>query len=107
MDIIINTDNHIKASQEFKDKYKDELKETLKRFENYVTRYEVYFSDENKGKSGPEDKKCVIEVRFKGREPESVTYFADTVAHSFNGAVEKIKSLLDRLVGQLHQSQKH
>lgn len=101
MEIIINTDNHIKGTQEFKEKYKAELSESLKRFEGYVTRFDVYFSDENKGKSGPDDKKCVIEARVKGREAESVTHFADTVAHAFSGAVDKLKSLLDRVVGQM------
>lgn len=103
MEIIVHTDSHIKATQEFEGKYKSELQDSLKRFESYVTRYDVYFSDENRGKSGPDDKKCVIEIHFKGRDLEAVTHFADTVALSFSGGVEKVKSLLDRIVGQLQQ----
>lgn len=100
MDVIVNTDKHIQSPQEFKDKYREELRNGLKRFDEHVTRYEIYFSDENKGKSGPDDKKCVIEARIKGRNPETVTHYADTVALSFNGALDKMKSLLDRIVDQ-------
>lgn len=98
MEIIINTDNHIKGTSEFQEKYKQELSNSLKRFDSYITRCEVYFSDENKGKSAPDDKKCAIEVRIKGRNAETVTHFADTIAHAFNGAVDKMRNLLDRVV---------
>ncbi len=98
MEINVNTDNHIKGSAEFQEKYKQELSQSLKRFVPHITRCEIFFSDENKAKSSPDDKKCVIEARIKGRNPETVTHFADTVVHAFNGAVDKMRNLLDRVV---------
>ena len=101
MKIKINTDNHIKGSEEFKEEYKQLLAKSLSRFEEYVTRFEVYFSDENKAKKAVDDKKCVIEARVKGRNPESVSHNADTLKHAFDGALEKMKSVLAKVVSQL------
>lgn len=43
MDIIINSDNNVETSIEFKNYFKGELEQKLKRFDNYITRYEVFF----------------------------------------------------------------
>lgn len=102
MEIIINTDNHIHGGENFTEEYKQQLQKSLSRFEEYVTRFVVFFSDENKAKSSPDDKKCVIEARVKGRHPESVSHNADTLKHAFDGALEKMKSLLSKVVDQMH-----
>lgn len=98
MEIKINTDNHIDGHQRFIDNFTNELEQSLKRFENYVTRYEVYFSDENGDKNTPDDKKCVIEARVKHKNIERVSHNASEVHQSFEGAVRKMKAVLDKVV---------
>lgn len=100
MDILINTDNIVEANQDFKDKFRADLEHSLRRFENYVTRYEVFFSDSSSNKDTPNDHQCVIEARIKGRDPERVSSKGDNYHIAFNEAVDKIKSVLDRVVAQ-------
>lgn len=100
MDIIINSDNNVDTSIEFKNQYREELEQSLKRFESYVTRYEVFFSDEASNKESIGDHKCVIEARVKGRNPERVSHNGDNAKVAFDGAVSKIRAVLDRVVDQ-------
>lgn len=104
MDIIINTDNHIKGSEDFQEKYKAEIQQQLKRFDEYITRYEVFFKDVSNSHKAIDDKHCTIEARVKGRNPESVTHEADTVAHAFSGAIDKMRGVLDRVVDHHRKS---
>ena len=98
MDILINTDNQVDANQATKDFYRDELQSSLKRFEGYVTRFEVFFSDEASNKEAEGDQKCVIEARLKGRDPERVSSNASSQKAAFDGALDKIKVLLGRTI---------
>ncbi|MEC5395346.1 HPF/RaiA family ribosome-associated protein [Bergeyella sp. RCAD1439] len=101
MDIIINTDNQVEFTQKDKDFYREELQNNLKRFEEYLTRYEVFFSDESSNKDTPGDQKCVIEARIKGRNPERVSHNASERKAAFDGAVSKMRTVLDRVVAQM------
>lgn len=98
MDIKINTDNRIDGHQRFIDNYTMELQKSMARFDNYVTTFEVYFSDENGDKSTPDDKKCVIEARVKHKNPERVSHNASEIHQSFEGAVKKMRTVLDKVV---------
>lgn len=103
MEIKINTDNHIQGSEDFKEEYKKLLGNALERFEEHVTRFEVYFSDENKAKKAIDDKKCVIEARVKNRKVETVVHNADTLKHAFDGAINKMKTVLNKVV-EIHKN---
>ena len=100
MEIIINSDNEVKMDQAAKDYFRDEIQSSLKRFEDYVTRFEVFFSDESSNKDTPGDQKCVIEARLKGRNPESVSNNHSAQKAAFDGAVSKIRTVLDRVIAQ-------
>ncbi|MFV0606537.1 MAG: HPF/RaiA family ribosome-associated protein [Niabella sp.] len=101
MIIKINTDSHITGSESMIEKYSKELSKKLNRFTEYLTGVEVFFADENRGKSGIDDKKCTIEVRPKNRRSEAVSHNADTIDHAFSGAVSKLKAMLDTQIGKL------
>ncbi|MDO5616551.1 MAG: HPF/RaiA family ribosome-associated protein [Cruoricaptor ignavus] len=100
MDIIINTDNQVNFTQDKKDFYREDLQKSLKRFDEYITRYEVFFSDESSNKDTQDDQKCVIEARVKGKNPERVSHNASEEKAAFDGAVSKIRSVLDRVIDQ-------
>lgn len=101
MEIRVNTDSHITGSQDMNEKYSAELKKKLNRFSEYITSVEVFFADENRGKFGIDDKRCTIEVRPKNMSNEAVSYNAGTLEHAFNGAIDKMKKLMDTRVGKM------
>lgn len=101
MTIKINTDSHIKGTENLTERFTEEINSKLKRFDEYITLIDVYLSDENRGKTGPDDKKCSIEARIKGSDPVAVSNFADTLDHALAGALTKIKSVLDTRIGQM------
>lgn len=100
MEILINSDNQVETTQATKDYFRDELAESLKRFDEHVTRFEVFFSDETSNKETVGDQKCVIEARMRGRNPESVSNHASSQKAAFDGAVNKIKTILTKVVEQ-------
>ncbi|MEO0511587.1 MAG: HPF/RaiA family ribosome-associated protein [Planctomycetota bacterium] len=63
------------------DKLNEHVHETLsKRFARFgerLTRVEVHLGDVNEHKKGPDDKRCMIEVRPAGRDPIAVEEHAD------------------------------
>ncbi|MDO5509680.1 MAG: HPF/RaiA family ribosome-associated protein [Weeksellaceae bacterium] len=97
MQIKVNTDNEVYGTEEFKEFYRSEVERVLGRFDKYVTWIEVYFSDGSSNKDTLNDKKCVIEARFKGLDPEHVSDQADELKPAFDGAVRKMRTVLDRL----------
>jgi ribosomal subunit interface protein len=104
MTIQVHSDHNIQASEGLMNEIQKELADKLRRFEDRVTSFEVYLSDENSGKISENDKKCVIEARIKGMEPHAVTCHADHLGTAVNGAVTKIKRSLSTL---LERSRSH
>ena len=62
---------------------------------------EVHLSDENGDKQGLNDKRCVIEARLSGMKPIAVTNHANTHEQAVGGAVDKLKTSLDAILGRL------
>ncbi len=52
MTIQINSDNNITGTEGLSNFVESTIAETLKRFDNHVTRVEVHLNDENGNKSG-------------------------------------------------------
>jgi hypothetical protein len=103
MEIKVHTDDHIKNSEDFIEKYSDLFTKKLHRFSAYITTAEIFFTDENKAKPGIDDKKCTIEVKIKSRPAEAVSHNANTLKLAFDGAMDKMKNLLDSRIGKLHE----
>lgn len=104
MKIQLDTDHNIEGNERLQAFLENKISSALSRFENYITRLKVHLSDENAGKNGPNDKRCLLEVRLEGREPLSVTANADTVESAVNSAIAKIKQVLDTEIGKLTSS---
>jgi hypothetical protein len=62
---------------------------------------EVHLSDENGDKEGFNDKRCMIEARLSGMKPIAVTNHANNHEEAVEGAVEKLKTSLDTILGRL------
>ncbi|RYJ41352.1 HPF/RaiA family ribosome-associated protein [Flavobacterium beibuense] len=95
MQIQINTNNHVEGHERMETYFREVITNSLKRFEDKVTRIEVHVGDENSHKSGDADKKCTIEARIAGMQPVAATNHANTLEKAIDGALDKIKKLLD------------
>ena len=101
MEILINTDNNISASQEMRSYMKADLESAFERFSEHLTRLEVKISDENASKEGENDKKCVLEARLKGMQPIAVTGQGNSIDQAVTDATNKMKNSLDSVMGKL------
>jgi len=102
MKIQLNTDVHIDGTEALAAQVSATVEQALKRFSERVTRVEVRLSDENGGKSGQKDQRCMLEARLEGRQPVAVTDHAATLEQAVHGAVHKLAHLLDNTLGRLH-----
>jgi ribosome-associated translation inhibitor RaiA len=101
MKIQFNTDKTINGDEKSQDHFTTIIADTLKRFDSHITRIEVHLSDENGKKEGVNNILCTLEARIEGKQPIAVTCYADTVELAVNGALDKIKSSLDTIVGRM------
>ena len=99
--IQVNTDNHITGREALTSRVEATVESALTRFSERITRVEVHLSDENGRKSGPDDKRCVMEARLEGRQPVAVTHIAATLDEAVSGAADKLTSALDSTLGRL------
>jgi len=98
----VNTDHHIKGHEALATGVRATVETALNRFSDHITRVEVHLSDENGNKGGPNDKRCVMEARLEGRQPEAVTYQAATVNEAVDGAAGELTRLIQKTLGRLH-----
>ena len=102
MQIQINTDHNIADREALSAHVSDVVTNALVRASDHITRVEVHLSDENGDKSGPNDKRCVMEARLEGRQPVAVTHQATTVDQGVEGAAHKLSRLIESTLGRLH-----
>lgn len=98
----INTDHNIAGHEALAAHVSGIVKHALDRISEHITRVEVHVSDENDDKSGPNDKRCVIEARLEGRQPVAVTGQAATLDQAVEGAAHKLTRLIESTLGRLH-----
>ncbi len=92
--IQFNTDNNIEGSAAMATHFNTMVEETLSRFDEEVTRVEIYVKDVNGSKEGTPDKHCFIEARLRGLDPVSTSAQTETVHQSVKDATDKMKTLL-------------
>lgn len=100
MQIQVNTDNHIQGVESLADHVERELRNGLARYADQITRLEVHLGDVNGAKRGEDDKRCMIEARLAGRQPEAVTEHAGDLRSAINGASKKLLRLLESSLGK-------
>jgi len=101
MQIQFNTDKNVTGSEGLITSSTSLLSEELIRFSKQITRLEVHFSDEDGNKDGLNDKRCVVEARLAGMKPIAVTNYANTHEQAFFGAINKLKTSLEKVTGRL------
>lgn len=101
MNIQVNTDHNIDGSADLNAYIEASLTESFDRFKGAITRIEVHLSDENAGKSGSNDKRCLLEARIANHSPMVVSHHADTIHEAISTASDKLLRALDTMVGKL------
>ena len=101
MIIQLNTDKNITASEELRVPLIALISQELDRYSQHITRLEVHLSDENGPKDGLNDIRCLLEARLEGRQPIVVTKNANTLEQAVQGALEKLTTSLNTIVGRL------
>ncbi len=102
MHIQINTDENIEGSEALSARVSDDIHKRLDRYSQHITRIEVHLSDGNAEKSGSSDKRCLIEARIEGRQPEAVSDQSDTLERAYSGAAKKMQHALETTFGKLN-----
>lgn len=94
MKIQINLGKNLGVHDGLEDYFSGELEKSLSRFADRITSVMVHVEDENSLKSGPKDKRCLIEVRPANLQPIAVTEHSETVPKAFVSAMDKMKRML-------------
>ena len=100
--IQVNTGNGVENTEALQRWASDHLTTTLDRFQQDITRIEVQLNDENSGKAGAADKRCMMEARLVHHQPVAVNHHGDTQDEAFRGAARKLLHALDHTLGKLH-----
>ncbi|WP_145111207.1 HPF/RaiA family ribosome-associated protein [Cereibacter sediminicola] len=100
MRIQINTDDNIEGIDSLTSRFEAEIAGGLSRFSDQITAVEVHLSDENAGKGGSDDKRCLLEARPTGSAPVAVRHQAATPDEALSGAVQKMQRKLQSELGR-------
>ena len=83
-----------RSSQTLDERISASLHAELGHLADRLTRVEVHLGDENAGKAGPDDKRCLLEARPKGLDPIAVETFGEDFYETFAEAAGKLKRAL-------------
>ena len=72
MQVQVNTGNGVQNKESLERWATEFLNDELARFRQELTRVEVQLNDENRGKGGADDMRCMLEARLNGHEPVAV-----------------------------------
>lgn len=100
MQIQVNTGNGVENSESLQRWASEHLSDTLSRFQQDITRIEVQLNDENSGKAGNADRRCMMEARLVGHQPVAVNHHGETQDEAFRGAARKLVHALDHTLGK-------
>ncbi len=106
MKIQLNTDDNIQGREALAEQVSATVENALRRFKDQITRVEVHLGDENAGKSGQRDQRCMVEARLEGRQPVAATALAPTLGQAVTAASDKLARLLETQLGRLASAQR-
>ena len=101
MQVQINSDNTISMHNKLSDSIGAYILNVLNRFDPYLTRVEVHLTGEANKKSGPRDKRCLLEARPKHHRSLIVSAESTDIDTAFAGASAKLHRLLESTYGRL------
>lgn len=103
MQIQVNTDSNIDGHERLAAYVESVVESALKRFSERITRVEVFLSDQQGDKRGPDDMRCVMEARLRGCQPTAVTHHAVNLDRAIDGAADKLQRALESDLARLRE----
>jgi hypothetical protein len=100
MQVLLNTDHPVPDFDALSTHVSAVVEETLMHHRDHITRVEVHIGDENGSKTGPGDKRCMMEARLDGRGPVAVTQHADTIDSAVHGAAKSLAKAIEHVLGR-------
>ena len=100
MQFQFNSDSSVMGTDNVAVRIEAQMRHTLGRFEDRLTRLEVHVSDENARKGGGDDKCCTIEARPRGGRAIGVSEHAAKVDDAARKAASTLAQRLDRHFGK-------
>lgn len=107
MNIFINTANDLKSSENFHEQIRQTITDSLGSHGAHITRIEVHLSDENGGKFGIDDKRCLLEARIERMKPLAVSHHAGNLLLAVEGATDKLNKSIEHIVGRRQSQRDH
>jgi ribosome-associated translation inhibitor RaiA len=101
MTIQLNTDKNLTIHAEYENQIVEQLTNGLARFSEHISSLQVHLSDENGSKEGLNDKRCLLEARFEGRQAIVGSTTADNYDQAIAGALTKLKNALTTIDGKI------
>ena len=101
MQIQISSDKNISMHAKLSNLIESDLHRILDRYEDELTRVEVHLTDENGDKSGPQDKRCLLEARPRNHQSLTVTNDSANIQTAVSGAANKMHRLLVTTFGRI------
>ena len=90
------------SSDSLDERIREQLTTTLGHLTDKLTRVEVHLGDENAHKSGPADKRCLIEARPKGLDPIAVETHGEDLYQTFEEGARKLKRAVSNRFDKLN-----
>lgn len=100
MQVQFNSDSSVMGTENVAERIEAQVREKLARFDERLTRVEIYVSDENGAKGGANDKTCTLEARPRGDRALGVTEHASTVDDAARKAANTLAQRLERYFGK-------
>ena len=107
MQIQVNTDNHIDGNEALCAHVEAVVENAVRHVNDHLTRVEVHLGDENGGKAGSDDKRCLMEARLRSHQPVAVSHNAASIHQAVDGAARKLRASLESLLGRLDEHRRH
>jgi ribosome-associated translation inhibitor RaiA len=101
MQIQVNAGNGVRVQQDVAARIQGDVEAALSQFADDIGRIEIHLSDENRGKGGSDDKRCLMEARIEGVGPVAVTHFADQLPLAIDGATTKLQKAVRHELSRL------
>ena len=103
MQILINSDHHIKGGESANETVESIVGAAVDRFADRITRIEVHLSDTNGPKHGERSKRAVMEARIGGLRPVAVAHEAPNLLSAVESAADKLKRSLEHALARRDQ----
>lgn len=94
MQIRVNTDERIHASEALRDRVRESVSAAVRRFSTRVSEVDVQVTQLDACTAGWFEQRCWIEVGLRGRQPMSVEHDSISLNMAVDGALQKLVHII-------------